>query len=556
MNIVKLQNMLRGVGDDALINYVQNPTGEVPSYLALSELKRRKEVRDTYQAAKPEEKSVAEDLTQSPNQGGLAMLAKNPTPQGAPTSQGVADLPVDEGMYQEQNFVGGGIVAFADGGETAEEDYYDRFKADVGGISNRAGYKHKFINPDRYKYKPVKRFAGPDGSYVIPSKTPREYWQAIQGNKDLRKPFWYNQFETPYDEAIKYYSGLKQSATDPESQRQLDNAVQELQMQKYRFARSKEDPTEKMMRTGMTDVDTSGKKIRPPLTIKDLENKISGNNTPPNPVKQVIEGATGKKEDEIVMAPEVDVKEDMFAFDKRPENVADIERKRYKEIYGDDPFIKRGQTRLEAMDKRAKTLEDQNLGMALMAAGFKGMQGTSPFALVNLGAGAEAGLKQYADTQKQLVDLDEKRFNVDAKIAEAQRAVENAAITQGFRSEDYNKASNDLLRNEIYKGRLDMEKYKILAGTNETKMIMAQKQNFQRDLNKYLEKNYGVKTSLEIYSDKKKFDALPEDKKRAILQDVELYNRKLLEISSSYPLANMGPSPIRDPFTVLRNLPG
>ena len=84
---------------------------------------------------------------------------------------------------------------------------------------------------------------------------------------------------------------------------------------------------------------------------------------------------------------------------------------------------------------------------------------------------------------------------------------------------------------------------------------MSQKQNFQRDLNKYLEKHYGIKTSLEIYSDKKKFDALDEKKKQAILQDVELYNKKLLEFASSYPLANMGPSPTRDPFTLLRNLP-
>ena len=34
MNIIKLQDMLRGVDDNALINYVQNPQGEVPSYLA------------------------------------------------------------------------------------------------------------------------------------------------------------------------------------------------------------------------------------------------------------------------------------------------------------------------------------------------------------------------------------------------------------------------------------------------------------------------------------------------------------------------------------------
>ena len=115
MNIVKLQNMLRGVADEALIGYVQNPQGEVPSYLALSELQRRKDTRAKYQADQAPESSVAEDITQA-QPSGLAMLAKNPAAQSAPMSQGVADLPVADDMYQDQNFAGGGIVAFADGG--------------------------------------------------------------------------------------------------------------------------------------------------------------------------------------------------------------------------------------------------------------------------------------------------------------------------------------------------------------------------------------------------------------------------------------------------------
>jgi len=551
MNIVKLQNMLRGVADDALINYVQNPTGEVPSYLALSELKRRQEVRDSFQKEQQApESSVAEDLTQSPDQGGLAMLAKNPTPQGAPTSQGVADLPVDDSMYQQQSFATGGIVAFADGGETAEEDYYDRFKADVGGISDRAGYKHKFLDPDKYKYKPVKRFAGPDGSYVIPSKTPSEYYQGIAGNKDIGKSFMFNKFASPYDEAINYYSGLKQSANDPEAARQLDNAIQELQMQKYKFVRSKEDPTEIMTQTGMRGSKLQDGNIKPPLTLKDLQNKIAGN-TPPNAPDKVKEGATGQKQDEPVMAPDVDVKGDLFAFDERPEDVAGTERARFKEMYGEDPFVKRAQTRLEAMDTRAKTMEDQNLGMALMAAGFKGMQGTSPYALVNLGAGAEAGLKQYGDTQKQIAELDEKRFNVDAKIAEAQRAVETAAINHGFKSEEYNKAANDLKKTEILKGKLDIKKYETLAGTNETKMIMAQKQNFQRDLTKWLQDNWNIKKAIETYNNKQAFDKLTEIEKQAILKDVNTYDRKMLDLKSSYPWANMDTTS-KDPQALLR----
>ena len=108
MNIIKIQDQLKGVPDDALIGYVQNPTGQVPTYLALSELQRRKTMRDTYQQAQPAQTTVAEDLA-----------APTPMQQGAPTmpaDQGVAALPTGD-MYQEQNFAGGGIVAFDNGGD-------------------------------------------------------------------------------------------------------------------------------------------------------------------------------------------------------------------------------------------------------------------------------------------------------------------------------------------------------------------------------------------------------------------------------------------------------
>jgi hypothetical protein len=139
MNIVKLQNELKGVPDDALIGYVQNPTGQVPTYLALSELQRRKEMRNNYQAAKPE-KTVAQGLVDQaqpqPMQQGIAAVAP---PQPAPMPQapmappqGMADggevhyadggiAGLDTGnMYDEQIYAQGGIVAFADGGDTVK----------------------------------------------------------------------------------------------------------------------------------------------------------------------------------------------------------------------------------------------------------------------------------------------------------------------------------------------------------------------------------------------------------------------------------------------------
>ena len=127
MNIIKIQDQLKNAPDNALIGYVQNPSGHVPTYLALSELQRRKEMRNSYQANKPEDKTVAEDLVQEAQpQPGIAALpeaqpmmeAMAPQPE-MPMEQmaqgGLAELDTGN-MYDDKNYANGGIVAFDDGG--------------------------------------------------------------------------------------------------------------------------------------------------------------------------------------------------------------------------------------------------------------------------------------------------------------------------------------------------------------------------------------------------------------------------------------------------------
>lgn len=144
MNIIKLQDQLRGVPDDTLVGYVQNPSGQVPTYLALSELQRRKDMRSKYQANKPEEKTVAEDLVQEaqPQMGVAGLPAGQPmqqameAPPEMPMEQmaqgGLADLDIDN-MYDESSYATGGIVAFGDGGDVAHykeggESFFDKLR--------------------------------------------------------------------------------------------------------------------------------------------------------------------------------------------------------------------------------------------------------------------------------------------------------------------------------------------------------------------------------------------------------------------------------------------
>jgi hypothetical protein len=142
MNIIKIQNQLKGVPDDTLVGYVQNPTGQVPTYLALSELQRRKEMRSNYQANKPEDKTVAEDLVQEAQpQPGIAalpeaqpMMEAMQPPEEMPVEQmaqgGLTDLAMDNQMFNEENFATGGIVAFDDGGPVQHYAYGGKTKTD------------------------------------------------------------------------------------------------------------------------------------------------------------------------------------------------------------------------------------------------------------------------------------------------------------------------------------------------------------------------------------------------------------------------------------------
>lgn len=116
MNLIKLSEQLKDVPDNYLAQEIQKPTGNYPAYLIISELSRRKRMRDG--VAKPEpQTTVAEDLA---GQGGLA-----DTPQAMQSTAGMDVMGAEEPEEMPQ-MAGGGLVAFQTGNlvrqSLAEED--------------------------------------------------------------------------------------------------------------------------------------------------------------------------------------------------------------------------------------------------------------------------------------------------------------------------------------------------------------------------------------------------------------------------------------------------
>jgi hypothetical protein len=141
MNILELENLVKGVPDDQLIKEVQAPSGRIPQFLALSEVQRRKDMRDRYQAQQNggQKPTIAEQIVG----GGIGSLpgaqgAPVPTPAATgmpsagtpPVASGAAPMPVPPGM--PQGFAAGGQVGYAAGGPVTTADLIKQMAAAKG----------------------------------------------------------------------------------------------------------------------------------------------------------------------------------------------------------------------------------------------------------------------------------------------------------------------------------------------------------------------------------------------------------------------------------------
>ena len=130
MNLIELSNNLKDVPDQLLLKEVQEPTGAYPAYLVITEMTRRKRMRESAVKEAPET-TVAEDLTQPSREQMMRAMAQMQQGQAQPMSQPPQGLnaglmaaaqpdelaAMDANVAPQQAMAGGGLVAFGDGGE-------------------------------------------------------------------------------------------------------------------------------------------------------------------------------------------------------------------------------------------------------------------------------------------------------------------------------------------------------------------------------------------------------------------------------------------------------
>jgi len=130
MNIIDIQDQLKDFSEDQLVREMQTPSGMAPQFLVLSEINRRKRVRDDYtkqQAAN--EMSVAEEAIAASGvpQSGIAGMSQAMAPQssiaqggvGTAMNQAMRPSPMPPRAMSEEEAMGmrsGGIMAYQGGG--------------------------------------------------------------------------------------------------------------------------------------------------------------------------------------------------------------------------------------------------------------------------------------------------------------------------------------------------------------------------------------------------------------------------------------------------------
>jgi hypothetical protein len=398
MNLLKIQDMLKGAPDNALVGYVQNPSGQVPTYLALSELQRRKEMRASYQANKPEEKSVAEDLVQESQPGvmglpaGQAMQQAMEPPPEMPMEQmaqgGLAELDTGN-MYAENNYANGGIVAFADGGMPEDRT----FAKDISTI------QRYITSLPQHLVKPFIELA---------SKTTAEKaYQTIAKNYPSMPQTLLGETPTP--------SVLSPTATTGGPRMDTTELPKSF--------------------TGMGETTQFG-----PST--SVMNQMT---TPAAPAATTTKQAG--PDFGGLYQPLTDYSKDYAALYQDPTGMAEKEMARYRSLIGEDTMRPKLEEKLAKMEERANKMEEQAPWLALAKAGFEMASsrpeyGKGQSAIADIARGAGVGVKEYGAAREKLEASREKQFDLQAKLAQAKRAEDVAAATYGTNSEQFIKAQN------------------------------------------------------------------------------------------------------------------
>ncbi len=486
MNIIQIQNQLKGLPDHVIAGYVQNPNAQVPPYLALSELQRRKTTREEFQQnQQAPQQSVAQSLTSQVPQPQMQ------APQQGQPPQGINSLPMGPTPQPQQNFARGGIVAFANGGDvdagtlTAQAEAafeagdYEKAKAlyaqsasiqekiNAGDTPTMAPQQ---IDQARAQINDTLAQSRPTGIYTLDENLPVENIpEAPKGLPALTAPdFVLKEDKTagpresdvkrirerdkryedyPNGDALRVADGVRNNALigdDLMEKMKLKKAGE----QQERIKGYKDSTAKSNSRLQELQAAKGLPAILPPKQTANVPTAQQA----PQPVLTPLEKA--QAEYRAALAPDQKTRGELT---NRMEHL-DAQSKWRREHTDSDAFIK--------------------AGLAMMAAGSK----PGATILGSIGAGGEAGIKSLSDAADVQYATEEKRYALEQQLTQLERAERIAVAKFGVESEEAKMVRKDKQDVESRKNALDREIAKLHSDTQkETANIHAAASRYGAD---------------------------------------------------------------------------
>jgi hypothetical protein len=427
MNINKIVDDLRKVPDEALISYVQQPNGRVPSVLALSELQRRKEIRQSAGAKQP-----------SPTQTVAQQVMAQPAPQG------VAALPVADNMYSEQSMAAGGIVAFDEGGEvpsyqlgglTADNIAYQRALAQTSfdpteAIRRGFAYTQDVLTaPGQLSWMRDPKTGKLVRAYEVEGFMPRSTGFSAAENAKVQSRL----------------ASLDAAEADNITRANLAGKSPRLGAEKEGVRQLVADATrsDNAMMDRMVDIPT----VTPVKSVRDktirnqqVADKVIATGDVGTQGANKTQRQASSGYGDLVFDP---VKVDEAGYDKflpKDQSMRDYAAE-FKAELGEDPSRAAVKERLAKMQAAGETDSARAPWMALAEAGLGMAAGQSQFALQNIAAGGIRGIQSYNEARDRLMKAEERRFELENKVSQAERAEQLAAINYGADSKRADDAS-------------------------------------------------------------------------------------------------------------------
>ena len=395
MNIVQLQDRLKDLSDTQLQKEMSNPSGSAPQFLILSELKRRKDMRDRFAASQggPEQPPMSEQYSQpnayAPPSQGAAL--QGPQPASPPPGAGT--------VSPSRQFASGGIVqGFQYGGSVSP--YF--------GIKYGSPEYKALVEQGRARHEADLRLQygdyGSMATEAVPSRGGPLPYERAMAERRLERGYgtMSDDYGTMSTEIPPSWAATGLTPVVPPAGGEFSGVPFPVPTQ------LQDDPA----LAGL------GSARPQPVIPKD---GVQPAPVPANVDPSAQVAATAQpgamdipKLSETVGSPA------MSAGLGSAQGMPDVMEEYYKSISDRQSQVGDMKSRIAALSRNAEAQREQDMGMALARAGAAMLSSKSPYFAQGAGEGLAAGVDAAAAANKARQDAEMKQLGLEMQVAEAE----------------------------------------------------------------------------------------------------------------------------------------